>query len=219
MTAAELVSLQVGQPRTRHSPAADDNRPAQWTTGFFKAPTDAAVWLGETNLDGDGQADLRVHGGPDKAVNVYPSEHLAQWVQLLGVGDGAPGAFGENFTTAGLLETDVCIGDVYRIGEALVQVSQPRQPCWKLARRWGCPELPARVRSTGKTGWYLRTLEPGHVRRGDAIERVEHPFPRWSIAEANRIMHNPRSPAAECRELAGCPALSADWRAKLLARR
>lgn len=219
MNTATLISLQVGKPSSQHTSGADDRQPADWITGFFKNPTDAPVWLGEANLEGDGQADLRVHGGPDKAVNVYPSEHLAYWQQQLGASEAPAGAFGENFTTSGLIETAVCIGDVYRIGTALVQVSQPRQPCWKLARRWGCPDLPARVRATGRTGWYLRTLEPGQVRRGDVIGLVERPFPRWSVAEANRVMHDSHSPAAECRELAGCPALAANWREKLLSRR
>src|SRR5688572_910438 len=122
-------------PRTHGRAGADDPMDKEWTTGFYKEPVAGAVWLGATNLVGDGQADLVNHGGRDKAVNVYPADHFWNWETELGIPNLSGGAFGENFTTVRALETDVCIGDVYEIGGAVVQISQPRQPCWKLARR------------------------------------------------------------------------------------
>src|SRR5690606_18685860 len=105
-----------------------------WTTGFFKEPTLGPVWLGRTNLEGDGQADLVHHGGPDKAVLAYSADHYAAWREVLNNPALPFGAFGENFTIEGLKEADVCIGDTWKVGdEATIQLSQPRQPCWKLA--------------------------------------------------------------------------------------
>ncbi|MGZ8406010.1 MAG: MOSC domain-containing protein, partial [Nitrospira sp.] len=128
---ATIISLQVGQPRTVGGRESSDPFEEVWTTGFFKHSTSESLWLSTVNLTGDGQADLANHGGPEKAVNVYPVEHYPYWLETLPLPDLRPGAFGENFTTEGLLESDVCIGDVFEIGESLVQVSQPRQPCWK----------------------------------------------------------------------------------------
>ena len=130
-----------------------------WTTGIFKTTVCGPVWLGKLNLAGDAQADLSVHGGIHKAVNVYPSEHYSYWRQDIHLPDMPYGAFGENFTTYGLLEDEVCIGDMFGIGDAVVQVSQPRQPCWKLERRWGIKDFVIRIKETGRIGWYLRVSE------------------------------------------------------------
>ena len=142
---AAVLSLQVGQPRTVRSNGETDPVDQVWRTGFFKDPVSGSVWLGKTNLDGDGQADLENHGGPEKAVNVYPAEHYPYWAQAIKLTSLQPGGFGENFTIMGLLESNVCIGDIFEIGESLVQISQPRQPCWKLARRWRMKDLALRV--------------------------------------------------------------------------
>jgi MOSC domain-containing protein YiiM len=133
-TIIKLLSIQVGLPK-----AVGGSDPAsEWTTGFFKEPVSGPIWVGTTNLAGDGQGDLRVHGGADKAINLYPFEHYAYWLNELEIQKLSKGAFGENLTTTGAVEADVCIGDIFEIGGAtggLVQISQPRQPCWKLSRR------------------------------------------------------------------------------------
>ena len=119
-----------------------------------------------TGIEGDGQADLVNHGGVDKAICVYPLAHYPHWQEMIGR-ELSPAAFGENFTVDGLTEADVCIGDTWRVGEdVLVQVSQPRQPCWKLARRWQRKTLALEVQESGKTGWYFRVLEEGTVQAG-----------------------------------------------------
>ncbi|MDX2185497.1 MAG: MOSC domain-containing protein [Opitutaceae bacterium] len=209
-----LISIQTGMPRTLGTPDAEDPMDREWTTGFFKTPVDGPVHAGPTGLVGDGQADTRVHGGPDKAINVYPLDHYAVWERELGVAFGF-GAFGENFTTEGGVETEICIGDTFRIGTAVVQVSQPRQPCWKLARRWRIQELAALVEQTGRTGWYFRVLQSGEVSAPGEFELIERPFPTWTVAAANAVMHRRQGDLAAAQALASCPALSESWRSSL----
>jgi MOSC domain-containing protein YiiM len=169
-------------------------------------------------LEGDGQADLVNHGGPEKAVNVYPIEHYHYWKQTLGLTNLSSGAFGENFTTNGITESDVCIGDVFEIGDALVQISQPRQPCWKLARRWRVRELAVRVQETGRTGWYFRVLKEGIVEKGMQLALTDRPCPEWTVALANDVMHHRMSDMDAARSLMGCRFLAVRWRETLAKR-
>ena len=215
MLRGHITSLQVGLPSTLECSDVGISSDDAWTTGFFKHPIRNPVWLGTLNLDGDGQADLENHGGVDKAVNVYPIEHYPYWLQILSVPELVPGAFGENFTTEALSEDEVCIGDTFEIGESLVEVSQPRQPCWKLARRWGVPDLALRFQNTGRTGWYFRVLREGLVQADQAVVLVARPFPQWTIARANHLMHHQTEDRDAARDLANCPALSSRWRVKL----
>lgn len=208
---ATLLSIQVGEPRTYTQPPRFARRSAPWRSGFVKEPVHGPVQLGPTNLAGDGQADLRAHGGAHKAVNVYPSEHYPHWLESGVLAAGHPGQFGENFTVQGLLETEVCIGDRFRVGDAVVEVSQPRQPCWKLAHFVGCADLVKRVIEAGRTGWYFRVLEPGQVQPGESFQLLERPYGRWTLAEANQVMHHRRDDHAASRALAACPALSESW--------
>ncbi len=194
------------------SPGSDDG---PWTTGLFKAPVEGTVWLGKVNLKGDSQADLVHHGGPDKAVNVYPIEHYPLWREELGLKEFSNGAFGENFTTEGLLEKTVCIGDIYDVGDARVQVSQPRQPCWKIARRWGVRNFVELVRNTGRTGWYFRVFREGNVERNDILKLQDRPWPEWTLARANALMHGQVKDPAATRQLSQCPQLSSSWRERL----
>src|ERR1700684_3044472 len=142
---AMLTSLQVGMPRNYGFEDAADTHDKSWTTGFFKAPIDGPIFVGTTNLAGDGQADLKNHGGVDKAVLAYSADHYPKWRDELGMPAMPHGAFGENLTFAGLSEESVSIGDILRIDAVTFEVSQPRQPCWKLARRWRMHELVAAV--------------------------------------------------------------------------
>ncbi len=211
MSSPVLVSVQVGAPRTFDTQPRFTKRSAPWTSAFVKHPVDGPITLETENLAGDRQADLNVHGGRDKAVNVYASEHYAQWIAEGALPEFVAGRFGENFTVRGLLESELCIGDRYRVGSATVEVSQPRQPCWKLAHFLQQADMIKRVIASGRTGWYFRVLESGMVCAGDPIELLERPFPRWTLAEANRLMHLEPNDAPAVAELASCPALSHSW--------
>ena len=166
----------------------------------------------QLNIDGDGQGDLAGHGGEHRAVFVYQIDSYHYWQRQLGRSDFVYGQFGENFTVGGLDEQSVCIGDSFTVGEALVQVSQPRAPCWKLARRWSRPDLPKRVVQTGRTGWYLRVLRPGLVEGGQPMVLVERPFPRFAIARVNGAAYGSPGDRDLAPELAVCPLLSHGWR-------
>lgn len=214
----KLLSLQTSVIRDIPAQETGSWWDKPWSTGFYKQPVLDSLWLGYEGLKGDQQADRRYHGGSEKAVCVYAHEHYPYWLDKLGFSDLPPGAFGENFTTTGLVETDVCIGDTYRLGEALLQVSQPRQPCWKLARRWQVKDLTAQVERTGYTGFYFRVLKHGLVKSGETFTLLERPFPAWPIAMANEIMHHRRSDKEAARDLASCPLLSSSWKDSLWAR-
>lgn len=189
-----------------------------WQTGFFKQLQTEPCWLGYGGFLGDQQADRANHGGVDKAVCVYPIEHYAEWRGTLRLPEVPHGAFGENLTTHGLIESSVCIGDVFTVGEARVQISQPRQPCWKLARRWRIKDLSAQVERTGRTGFYFRVLRHGTVAAGDAITLVERTCAEWTIERCNEVMHHEKDDLAAARALAGCPLLSGSWKDSLWAR-
>jgi len=138
-------------------------------SGIVKTPASGPLMLRTLNFEGDRQADLRVHGGPDKAVYCYPFEHYAFWAADLGRAAEPPGWFGENVTLEGLLETDVRLGDVYRVGAARIQVTKPRSPCFKLAGRMGVRGFERRFQRSGRSGWYARVLTEGLVGAGDAV--------------------------------------------------
>lgn len=210
-----LVSIQVGLPKTHGHPDGIDPMDRPWTSGIFKEAVAGPVMLSRTNLAGDRQADLENHGGTDKAVNAYAWEHYPFWQETLGIEKLPSGAFGENFTTAGLLEDAVCIGDVFQVGEAVVQISQPRQPCWKLARRWRIKDLALQVQESGRTGWYFRVLEEGAVEAGNALTLIERRYPEWTIAAANDVMHRRTTDLDAARALAACPDLSVSWKRSL----
>ena len=193
-----------------------DPHARRWFTGFFKVPVDGPVEFRENGLAGDGQADLRFHGGPDKAVLAYSADHYPLWRGELNRPEMTGGGFGENLTIAGLSENSVCIGDRWRSGTVLFQVSQPRQPCWKLGRRWNLPDLPKRVIQTNRSGWYLRVLESGVLTAPTPLHLADRPHPQWTIARANRVLYDRRVDPAERLALATIPELSAAWRTELL---
>ncbi len=153
------------------------------SSAIAKQSVAGAVAVGREGLAGDEQGDRRVHGGPDKAVHHYAFEHYAHWRAELGERPvlTQPGAFGENLSSSGLTEAEVCLGDRLRVGAVVLEVSQSRQPCWKLNDRFGCADMVLRVQQSGRTGWYYRVLETGELRAGDAIQLLERPFPEWSL--------------------------------------
>ena len=181
-------------------------------SGFIKKAILKPTWLGTTNLAGDGQADLAHHGGPDKAVCVYPAIHYRYWRSQLKLPEMHWGDFGENFTVSELTEQEVCIGDVWSVGDPLVQVSQPRQPCWKLARRWDIHDLALQVQQTGFTGWYFRVLQEGLVQRDASLWLVDRSHEQWTIAAANHLMHHDKRGSTGAAILASIPELSRSWR-------
>ena len=204
----KLLSVNVGAPRD-----------AVWRgevvrTGIFKSPVAGRVAMRGHNLDGDAQADLTVHGGADKAVYGYPSEHYGFWCEWLGQDTLPWGAFGENLTTEGLLEADVCIGDRFAIGSALLEVSQPRIPCHKLALRHQRADLPKRFLASGRSGFYFRIARAGEVAAGDAIERVAADPQRLSVAEVQSLARGAGDPEL-VRRAAEHPALAQVWREDL----
>jgi MOSC domain-containing protein YiiM len=215
---ARIVALHIGQPQTRGQPGATDPMERPWTSGIFKLPVAHPLWLSRTGFAGDGQADLRHHGGPEKAVFVYPIVHYPTWQQELHRTDFTPGAFGENVIVDGLTETDVCIGDIYAMGSARVQLSQPRQPCWKPARRWQIKDLALRIQVSGRTGWYVRVLDEGEVAPGASIQLLDRLHPEWTVSRANTIMHHQRHDQMAAAALAACAALAPSWRDTLRTR-
>ncbi len=166
MATARLLSVNLALPRMFHS------RGREIPTGIFKEPVSGRVGLTRLTLDGDVQVDKRYHGGPDQAVYVFPSEHYPHFRESLGRPDLSPGFFGENFTTEGLLESDVRVGDVFTVGSARVRVTKPRGPCFKMGLKAGSAKFVKDLLESRRLGFYLRVLEEGEVGAGDAITRV-----------------------------------------------
>jgi MOSC domain-containing protein YiiM len=213
-----IASIQIGRSTSYAYAGGRDGRPQEWRTAFFKQPVAGGrVVVGSLGLAGDEQADRQNHGGLDKAVLAYSADHYDLWRAQPGFGEMQPGAFGENLTIAGLAEPSVCLGDRWRAGSVLLEVSQPRQPCWKMGRRWQLPQLPKQVIQNGRTGWYLRVALEGELAAGDALELVSRPYPAWTIERANRLFYHERD-AEQLQELANLPALSAAWREAILER-
>ena len=183
-----------------------------------KLPVADAVAIAAMGLVGDEQADRSVHGGIDKAIHHYPADHYDWWRGRLGQVPllDAPGAFGENISTAGLDENSVCLGDRFRLGTALVEVTQARQPCWKLDHRFGAKGVMADVVKTRRSGWYYRVLEPGTVRAGDALDLVERLYPGWPLASLFGLLigGEAKDRVADLRALRDVPVLAETWKVR-----
>jgi MOSC domain-containing protein YiiM len=201
-----LVSVNVSQPVVIGQRDGESV-----VSAIGKRPVKAPVLrLDSTNLEGDRQADRRFHGGADKAVYAYASEHHGVWTVELGKPVG-PAFFGENLTTAGWLEDDVAIGDVWSWGDALLQVVQPRWPCFKLTMRSGVPDMAKRFRRSGRTGWYLRVLQPGEVPVPGPITVAERDASGVTVLDAHRAALPDAAEEQVARVLA-VPALASAWR-------
>jgi MOSC domain-containing protein YiiM len=200
-----VISVQIGQIAplgNRHVPSA-----------FVKKPISGRVMVQRLGLVGDQQADLRAHGGPDKAVYCYPIEHYANWLAERPSAEAllVPGGFGENLTTRGFDEDGVCIGDILRIGSVTTQVTEPRQPCFKLGLRFGDMQMLRAMIRSGRSGWYLRVLEPGLVEAGASITTIDRLNPSWPVGRLNRLMRGDVRPD-EIAELASLRGLANDLR-------
>ena len=203
-----VVSVNVGLPRE-----------VEWKgrkvlTGIFKTPVDAKVPVRRLNIDGDGQADLTVHGGPDKAVYAYPSEHYGPWAERLGY-ELSPAHFGENLTTQGLLEDAVHIGDEFRVGTARLVVTQPRLPCFKLGIRFDDPGMVKTFLQAEKPGIYFGVLEEGVVGPGDPIERLAEDRSRITVVDMLHLVLDRDAAPAALRRLLAVPHLATVWRKEL----
>jgi MOSC domain-containing protein YiiM len=187
-------------------------------SAIFKSPIEGRVALRHHNLVGDRQADLTVHGGPWKAVYQYPAEHYAYWAEQLPGTELPFGAFGENLTTAGLLEDSVRIGDRFRIGTTVLQVTQPRMPCFKLALRFGRPDMVKRFWLSGRSGIYFSVVEEGELGAGDAIEQVGAGPEDITVADVVRLFRGDETDPEKLRRAMRAP-LSGSWKEELDARR
>lgn len=196
----------------RSRPLGTSGRPS----AIDKRECAGRVEAGASGLTGDEQADRRHHGGTDKAVHHYPREHYDAWLRELPESCrtllGRPGAFGENLSTIGLDEASVCIGDIWQAGSALLQVTQARQPCWKLNLRFGVADMARRVQDSLRTGWYYRVLRAGTIGAGDALVLVERPGPEWSLQRVLRLLYVDRMNLPALAALAALPGLSDSWR-------
>jgi MOSC domain-containing protein YiiM len=206
-----LQSLQVGTPHRYGNEGAADESARPWETSFFRTPSDTPRWLFTTHLEGNAQADTKNHGRPNQAVLLYAAAHYPLWRAELDRPEIGPGGFGENGTIDGLSEATACIGDVYAIGDARVQVTGPRYPCTKIERRWGIPGLTSRVAATGRTGWYCRVVAEGLLVPGQPVVLVERPYPNWTVALTNDFGHFRNRDLATARALAACPLLDPWW--------
>ncbi len=187
-----------------------------FVTAAAKEPVEGPVALGRLGFDGDEQGNLAVHGGPDKAALLYCAEHYPRW-RADGV-DVPDGGFSENVTVSAVSETDVFLGDTWRLGSATVQVTQPRRPCRTLADRWGRAHLPREVQASGRSGFYVRVLVAGTVAAGDRLTLLDRPPGAVSAAETSRVMNLDRDDEAGIHALLAAPELPAAWRDTLTRR-
>ncbi len=196
--------------RGKVAPLGPKGRPS----AIHKTAIDTTVAIGTEGLTGDEQADRKHHGGPEKAVHHYPFDHYAYWREQLPHADALKqrGAFGENLSTTGWTETQVCIGDIIRVGTAVLQVSQGRQPCWKLGARFDFKKMPLELQRTRFTGWYYRVLEPGEVKEGDTATHLERPAPDWPLIRAAHIIYDKVQDQGELEAMASLALLSENWR-------
>lgn len=173
----KLLSVNVALPRE----VEINGKPV--STAIYKEAVEGPVWLGRLTLAGDGQADLTVHGGEHQAAYSYPVEHYAHWQRVLGRAPFPPGMFGENFTVSGCLEDEVCIGDVWQIGDARVQVTMARLPCFKFGHKIGQPQILKEFLHSGFSGYYHRVLQEGAVKAGDEITLLERDTHRITVRQ------------------------------------
>lgn len=203
---SRIVAQHIGQPQTRTS--AEGN---PWRSSIFRAAVDGPVALGARGLDGDAVADTKNHGSPDQAISCQPLAHYAHWNGVYGA-TLEPGSVGENWTIAGWTEAEVCVGDIWAVGSARVQVTMPRYPCYKQERRTGLAGFHENVRESRRTGWYLRVLAQGVVSVGDTIHLAARPHPDLTLADANRAaLADPVDPAL-IRRCLDLPELAGTWK-------
>jgi len=202
----KLISVNVGLPRV----VMRNGDPV--STGIFKEPVAGRIMLRTLNLDGDRQADLSVHGGSSKAVYVYPSEHYDYWKHEVPEMDLPWGMFGENFTTTGLFESELNIGDKFHVGSAVVMVTQPRLPCYKLGLRFGRSDMIKRFLGSERTGFYFAVLQEGEVGVGDQIEFIEGSKRNIRVSDITQLYTREKHNIRLLRRAIEVEALPESWR-------
>lgn len=201
---ATIEGLFVGRVETRW-----EGKPP---SAIAKTASADRLQITRTGFAGDSQADLAVHGGLDKAIHHYAGDHYAAWRAELNRDDLVPGGFGENVSTSGLTEDTLCIGDIFTLGTATVQISQGRQPCWKLSAHTGEERMAFLFQKTVRTGWYYRVLEPGEAQAGDTIVLQERPCPDWSVRAVTEARLTRRIDRDGALILSTLPELAEGWR-------
>ncbi len=206
---ARIEQIRVGRVRA-FGPSGEPS-------AYRKHAVTGPVAVDTLGITGDEQADRKHHGGVDKAILHYARDHYSDWrAEQPGLIEHLlePGAFGENLSTFDLTENRVCVGDRFLMGTATVEVSQGRQPCWKLGHRFGAPTMVREVLRTGRGGWYYRVLEPGRVRVGDSIELIDRPYPGWTVLTVSGLLLGDSRDSKALAALAELPVLSGNWRAR-----
>ncbi len=206
MAGFRILGLRIGAARPfgpRGEPSAID-----------KAEAPGPVAAGVLGLQGDEQGDRRHHGGPDKAIHAYAVAHYPVWAAEMPQAAAIfrPGGFGENLVVDGATEADICLGDRWRIGAALLEVSQGRQPCWKLNLRFGRPDMALKVQASGRTGWYFRVLEPGPIAAGEVAHLAHRPHPDWPLTRVSHLLYHDTLDRGVLEGLAALPGLPESWR-------
>lgn len=204
-----VVSVNVGLPQD----VAWQGRTVR--TAIWKRPVNGRIFAGRLNLDGDGQGDLGGHGGEQRAIMVYQLDSYRYWMRYLGRSDLVPGIFGENLTVEGLPDAEVCIGDRYRIGSVVVEVSQPRDTCYRLGIRLQCPEMPALLVAHRRPGFYFRVIQEGELGTGDRIEKLSGGPERVTVAEIDALLYSSEHPLEALRRASRIPALSPGWQGSM----
>ncbi len=201
-----LLSLRIGKIQTFG--------PVGQPSAIIKQAVSDRIALAKTGLEGDEQADVRHHGGIDKALHHYPFEHYAAWTAELPEQAVLfqAGGFGENLSTLGMDENSVCLGDIFRIGPARIQVSQGRKPCWKLNHRFGIPDMARRVQDSGRTGWYYRVLVEGVIAPDDELTLIGRPQPNWPLARLISVIYHDKPDRNALTEIAELEVLAPSWR-------
>lgn len=202
----KLLSVNVAQPK------AVDIDGRAYRTGIYKRAVAGRVWLGPDNLEGDGQADRANHGGPNRAVYCYPHEHYAYWSRELNRKDFEYGQFGENLTLHGLLESEACIGDIFEVGQAVIQVTQPRVPCYKLAGKLGIADFAKTFLQANRSGFYARVLEAGGVAADDNMRLLHRDAAGMTVAEINAARYLQAPDIAIADRASRIEAMSPEWR-------
>jgi len=201
----EVVSINVGKVKV------DTYKGKNIQTAIYKTPIEGRIFVSSMNITGDEQADLINHGGKDKALLMYPHEHYSYWHEKLGL-HLQPGAFGENLTTNGLNEDNTCIGDVFELGDITIQVSLPRQPCYKLANKLSEDKLPVYIQDTGFSGFYLRVLKEGYIEPGQTVKLVERHPEQITVSFVNNVKYHDKFNQEALTRLVNLFVLSEDWR-------
>ena len=210
-----IFSIQVGKVVTEGDATSRDPTLRQWTSAFRKLPISGAALIDPMGIKGDEVADTKHHGGRDKAILCYSNDHYGHWAAEHPELVFLAGGFGENLTVDGGDESSVCLGDRYRCGSCEFEISQPRQPCWKISRRWQVKTMTKEVAQTGRTGWYLRVIQAGTIAAGMEMQLAARPNPDWTVRRANDVLFGRLVDRTASWELMNLAELSDEWKAAI----